>query len=220
MKIYCFSGLGADERVFSLLKLSSPYELIPVDWIHPIHNESLEEYSRRISETIYVKKPFGILGVSFGGLIAQEISTILKPSFTIVISSIHKKAQIPLLLKFTPNFLLNRIPSPLFKLPLPVANYVFGAQNKKLLHQILKDTDYGFVKWALFAFKNWKANNEVLNTCFICGEKDRMLKPLEGCVEIANGGHFMVVDLAQEVSCEINSFLKEFNDVKSSSKLT
>ncbi len=208
MKIYCFSGLGADERVFSALKLNLSYKLVPVEWIQPLHKESLEDYSRRISKSINTKKPFGILGVSFGGLVAQEVSSILKPKFTIVISSIHKKSEIPLLLKITPNFVLNGIPSNFFKLSRPIASYIFGARNKKLLHQILKDTDHTFVKWALFAFRNWKSENEVLNSYFICGQKDKILKPTEECTEIANGGHFMIIDLAKEVSYEINDFLE------------
>jgi len=102
MKIYCFSGLGADERVFSFLKLNPYFDLVPVDWIEPLANENLEEYSIRISKRIQTKKSFGIMGVSFGGLIAQEVSEILNPKFTLVISSINKLEQIPFLLKITP----------------------------------------------------------------------------------------------------------------------
>ena len=90
MKIYCFSGLGADERVFAFLKLNPPYELIPVIWIKPLEGEVLEEYSKRISENIETKNPFGILGVSFGGVVAQEVSKIVKPKFTLLISSINR----------------------------------------------------------------------------------------------------------------------------------
>ena len=208
MKIYCFSGLGADERVFGFLKLNPPYELIPVSWIKPLEGEVLEEYSKRISENIETKNPFGILGVSFGGVVAQEVSKIVKPKFTLLISSINSPNQIPFLLKITPGFVLRVIPASLLKLPSWIANYMFGAQNKKVLQQILLDTDPNFVKWALIAFKNWKPNRINLNCFFISGLKDRILKPTHEGVKIPNGGHFMVVDLANEVSEEINFFLK------------
>ena len=214
MKIYCFSGLGADKRVFSFLKLNPSYELVPVDWIKPLENEVLEEYSVRISETIQTKHAFGILGVSFGGVVAQEVSKIIKPKFTLLISSINSPSQIPFSLKFIPNFMIRVIPASLFKLPDWIANYMFGAQNKKLLHQILLDTDPYFVKWALLALKNWKPIGLKSSGFFISGLKDRILKPTDEGVKIPNGGHFMVVDLANEVSEEINFFLNKYRSYK------
>lgn len=210
MKIYCFSGLGADERVFSFLKLNPRFELVPVDWIEPLANENLEEYSIRISERIQTKKSFGIMGVSFGGLIAQEVSKILDPKFTLVISSINKLEQIPFLLKITPSFILKCLPPFMFRLPKWCSNYLFGADNKKLLHQILGDTDPRFVKWALYAFKNWKADRLNSSSCFISGMKDRLLSPPDDAIKIPNGGHFMIVDLAHQVSNEIDSFLNTY----------
>ena len=43
-----------------------------------------------------------------------------------------------------------------FKLPYPIANYAFSAVQKDFLHQIIKDTNPEFIKWAIYAFKNWK----------------------------------------------------------------
>jgi len=209
MDIYCFSGLGADKRVFSFLKLKSPYKLVTVDWIKPLSNELLEEYSKRISAKIQTKKSFGVLGVSFGGVIAQEVSRIVKPKFTLIVSSVSKTNQIPFLLKYTPNLILKSMPTVLFKLPKPIANHFFGANNKKLLHQILMDTDPRFVKWALFAFKNWKSDSFIPSRFFISGDKDRIIKPIDNSIRIPGGGHFMIVDLANEVSGEINIFLNK-----------
>tara|TARA_B100000674_G_scaffold460436_1_gene438503 strand:- start:4133 stop:4777 length:645 start_codon:yes stop_codon:yes gene_type:complete len=210
MKIYCFSGLGADERVFVFLKLNPAYELVSVDWIKPLESEALEDYSIRISEKIQTKNPFGILGVSFGGVVAQEVSKIVKPKFTLLISSINSPGQIPFLLKLAPDFMLRVIPAYLFKLQGWIANYIFSAQNKRLLQQILHDTDPRFVKWALIALKNWKPNGLKSSGFFISGLKDRILKPADEGVKIPDGGHFMVVDLSNEVSKEINLFLESY----------
>lgn len=86
---------------------------------------------------IEIQEPFGILGVGFGRLIAQEVSSILNPKFTIVISSIDSKSQIPLLLKLLPNYILKSIPYQCFKAPKTIVNYIFSAQQKHLLHEIL-----------------------------------------------------------------------------------
>lgn len=91
--------------------------------------------------------------MSFGGVVAQEVAKLVNPKITIVISSIRESSQIPLLLRLTPDFVF-KFPSFIFNLPQFLANYIFGAKNKTLLKEILKDTEGSFVKWALYALKN------------------------------------------------------------------
>jgi hypothetical protein len=214
MIIYCFSGLGADKRVFDFLKLDSYFDLITIDWVRPMENETIEKYSRRISGFINIQRPFGILGVSFAGIVAQEVSSILNPNFTIIISSIGNARQIPFVLSAFPNIVLKIIPFQFFRLPRVVANYVFSAKNKNLLHQILKDTDPEFVKWAIIAFKNWKSNKLYPKAFFLSGAKDRLFKPKKGITQIENAGHFMIVDSAEVVSDKINLFLREIKIIE------
>ena len=94
--------------------------------------------------------------MSFGALIATEISKIIRPKFLFLISSVHLKSELPLLYRFirTSN-IIQFIPSLFFK-PIPfVANYLFGAQNETLLRSILDDTDLKFTKWALIVLCYW-----------------------------------------------------------------
>jgi len=77
MKIYCISGLGADRRVFKNLKLEA--ELIFVDWIIPKKKEHISSYASRLATVINQDEEFGLLGVSFGGLIAVEMNKVLIP---------------------------------------------------------------------------------------------------------------------------------------------
>ena len=83
MKIFAISGLGADKRVFKYLILE--HDLIPIEWIKPKEKEPIIEYSKRLIKEYGIgnEQEFGILGVSFGGLIATEISKLTKPKFTI-----------------------------------------------------------------------------------------------------------------------------------------
>src|SRR5690606_28035423 len=48
-KIYIFSGLGVDKRVFDNIDFGTKSPEF-IDWISPLKNESLAEYSKRISE--------------------------------------------------------------------------------------------------------------------------------------------------------------------------
>ncbi|MFT7156313.1 MAG: surfactin synthase thioesterase subunit, partial [Parvicella sp.] len=85
MKIYCLSGLGADKRVFS--KLSLNYELIHINWVSVEKNTTIEEYAFQLSHSIDQTQEHIIMGVSFGGLIAMEVSKITKAKLIILISS-------------------------------------------------------------------------------------------------------------------------------------
>ncbi len=109
MKIYGISGLGADKRIFDSLNLD--YPLIPVDWIEPTENESLKDYSNRLLKVIDTKSDFALLGVSFGGLVAVEISKVLKPRLTIIISSAETKNELrPIYRGVGKIGLLNKLP--------------------------------------------------------------------------------------------------------------
>jgi len=162
MKIYAISGLGADERVFDFLKLNC--NLIPIDWITPKKNEPIEKYAIRLAEVINQNEPFGLLGVSFGGLIATEISKKLNPKITILISSAETKNELRNIYSlFGKTNIVNLIPQKLFNLPKGIAYFLFGANKKELLKNILDATDLSFTKWAIevhvfvntISYDNW-----------------------------------------------------------------
>jgi pimeloyl-ACP methyl ester carboxylesterase len=72
MNIYLISGLGADKRVFSKLGFSTNHVIKHIEWIKPNSNEDLSSYARRLARQIDESKPFFLVGVSFGGMIAVE----------------------------------------------------------------------------------------------------------------------------------------------------
>ena len=209
MRLYCVSGLGADERVFQFLKLN--VEIVPIHWIGIKVDESIQSYTKRLTPQIDQTEPFGILGVSFGGLIAVELSKILSPICTIVISSVINKNEIPFFYKLIGRMkMVNILPTFMFKAPMFIMNYVFGAKNKILLKSILDDTNYKFTKWALNEVFNWQNVNEVQNLLKINGENDKLFKPSIDSKVIEKGSHFMIVDQADKVSFEVNQFLTQF----------
>ncbi len=205
MKLYGISGLGADKRVFDSLILN--YEFIPIDWITPYKNESIKDYSKRLSSAIDTKKEFCLIGVSFGGLIATEINQILCPKITILISSAHTKSELRTIFRwFGKTKLIKLIPSFLFDPPRSIAKYLFGAKNNKLLYNILDDTDLNFAKWAVTELINWKNITQQENVFKINGTSDKLIPP-KGNTEmelVDKGEHFMIVDRANEISKIIN----------------
>ncbi|MEB8330225.1 alpha/beta hydrolase [Flavobacteriaceae bacterium KMM 6897] len=210
MKIYGISGLGADKRVFKYLTLE--HELIPVDWIKPKKNETLIGYSKRLIEEYEIgnEEEFGILGVSFGGLVATEISKLTKPKLTILISSVETRTELSGIIKLAgKSKLIDLIPEKLLNPPKAVAHFMFGTEKKELLNSILDDTDLNFTKWAIREFMNWSNESRLNNLIKIGGTKDKLLPSKgENTILVENGEHFMIVDKAKEVSDIINDRIK------------
>lgn len=216
MKIFAVSGLGTDKRVFKYLTLE--HDLIPIDWIKPKPKEPITEYSKRLIKEYGInnEKEFGILGVSFGGLIATEISKLTKPKFTILISSVATRTELNGIIKLAGKLKLTElIPEKLLNPPKPIAHFMFGTKNKELLNSILKDTDLSFTKWAVRELTNWQNQTQLSNLIKISGTKDKLLPPKgENTILIKNGEHFMIVDRAKEVSDIINQkIITHYNNV-------
>ena len=210
MKIYAISGLGADKRVFDYLTLEN--KLIPLDWIKPNHKESIESYSKRFAKTYNIDKEtdFIILGISFGGLIATEISKIYKSKMTILISSAETKNEINKLGMLIGKVGLTKIlPTKLYDPPRKIAHFLFGTYKRELLNSILDDTDLNFAKWAVNELVNWKNEIKLTNVIKIGGDKDKLLPPKDKNTIIIKGGeHFMIVDKADEISDIINKKIR------------
>ncbi|GGZ31346.1 hypothetical protein GCM10007049_25560 [Echinicola pacifica] len=210
MKIFAISGLGADKRVFEYLTLE--YEIINVEWIKPELKESIIHYSQRLITEYRIDKDdeYGILGVSFGGLIATEISKLTKPKFTILISSVENRKELGGLIRLAgKSKILDLIPEKLLNPPKFLAYFMFGTEKKELLDSILSETDFYFLKWAVRELMNWKNQTRIINLIKIGGSKDKLLPPKgNNTIIIENGEHFMIVDRAKEISEIINVEVK------------
>ena len=205
MKLYAISGLGADHRVFECLSLN--HELEAVSWLDPISDESLDAYCGRLAEKIDTSQPFGLIGVSFGGMVVVELNKILSPEFSILISSCATRDEIPVIYRMAGTLgILKVIPRAFFNPPKAIAHWLFGAKNKRLLSDILDDTDPRFAKWAAQKIVTWTSSQKTPNLIRIHGTKDWIL-PMpknSNAIEIKQGTHFMIVDRAEEISTIVN----------------
>ena len=201
-ELFLLSGLGADERVYNYLDLSG-YKLHFIKWIPPLKNESIQDYASRLLEQITSPKPI-LIGVSFGGMMAIEIGKQIATTKIILISSAQMRSDLPFTDGFMAKLKLHRI-LPL-SLPQKIHSlmfWLFGVTtdtDKKLLKAILDDTDTRFSNWAIDKIITW--NNDVVlnNVIHIHGTADRMLPFKHANYTIANGGHFMIVNRAAEIS--------------------
>jgi len=155
-----------------------------------------------------MKKSFGLLGVSFGGLIAIELSKLTKPQKVVLISSVETNDQLSkFYLSVGKLGILNLIPNSMIKPPKILLRFLFGAQDKKLLSEIIADTKPSFIRWALNTIIGWSHSLNSIKPIRIHGTNDKLI-PLKGeAIQIKNGGHFMIVDRAKEISVLINKLM-------------
>ena len=65
-----------------------------LDWFEPETNESLQHYAKRMADLVKDKNAV-LIGVSFGGILVQEMAAFLNPKKIIIISSIKCNAELP-----------------------------------------------------------------------------------------------------------------------------
>ena len=92
-------GLAASSLVFENIRLENPnYQLYRLDWIQPKKNESIKSYCLRLSKKIKHKQPI-LLGVSFGGIIVQELDKIVNAKKIVIVSSVKSHDEYPMVFK-------------------------------------------------------------------------------------------------------------------------
>ena len=202
-KIYIFSGLGVDQRVFDNIDFGN-LDVEFIDWIEPLKNESLDSYAKRIAQNLTVPNP-SLIGLSFGGMVAVEISKILQTKKIVLIASAKTKSELPEIYQVAGKLKINKlIPNQLLKKQNFITNWCFGLEiksEKQLLKRILKDTNPNFLSWAINEILNWKNEVQLNNCLHIHGNKDRIIPihNIKADFVIENGGHFMTVNKAEEI---------------------
>jgi pimeloyl-ACP methyl ester carboxylesterase len=206
MNVYFISGLGADKRAFEKLKLPSKYSIHYLNWIKHHRDDTLNAYARRMADSINTETPFAVVGLSMGGMIAAAMSQFLKPSKTILISSVGCTAEFPPLLKLSRLTQVHRlIPTFLYHYPNFIAYWLFGAKTKnerRIMAHIISTSDARFVKWSIGAILSWQNKTRPHGLYHIHGDSDKIL-PLRYTkpdVVVKNGSHFMVWTKAGEIS--------------------
>jgi pimeloyl-ACP methyl ester carboxylesterase len=215
MKVYFLSGLGADERVFSKLRLdTTSFNIENIKWISPLKRETLQNYSKRLVAQIDTTQPFQLVGLSFGGIMASVLSETVHPKQIIIISSTPTGVPVSKFYQGCIKFLLlSPFAGPFLKSANSFTYKYFGADTpemKTLLKQILRDTDTRFLKWALARLSSWEHPNRVANLYHIHGTADKLipLKLVKPDLEIPGGGHLMVYQQHEIISKILNERLK------------
>lgn len=209
--IYCISGLGADERVFTNLAVNG-HELHYLPWLRPEKNESMESYAKKMAAPITHSSPV-LLGVSFGGMMGIEIAKQLNLQQLIIVSSIKSNKEMPGWMKVVGKMSLHKIlPVRSNKLTEKIDNDRLGVsteEEKQMVKDYRKKVDPVYFNWAIHQVVNWKNDWHPENIIHIHGDKDKIfpVKKIAPTHVVKDGTHMIIYNRAPEVGKFIESIL-------------
>lgn len=210
--IYCISGLGADFRIFANLHI--PHAVLhPIEWLMPEAGEALPAFAARLSHQIFHPNPI-LLGVSFGGMLATEISNLLPVQKTIIVSSAKSRPELPWYMRVAGRMRLHKVvPYWLVAHNKALNRFIFDTRSKAeelyLKKIMLQQTDSLFIRRSVDMILRWQRTSPPDNIIHIHGQTDKLLLPgqVRATHWIPQGGHFMVWNMAAQVSAIIHSEL-------------
>ncbi len=198
--VYLMPGMAASPSIFEHIKLPEDYfEIHWLEWISPIHKESIEHYAKRLAKSVQHENSV-LLGVSFGGIVVQEMSKFLSLKKLIVVSSVKSSAELPKRMKIAKRTKAYKlIPTRLLSNVEALAKYAFGETASKrieLYKKYLSVSDKHYLDWAIEQMVCWKQDEPLPNIIHIHGEKDAVfpLYNIKDCIAVKGGSHIMIIN--------------------------
>src|SRR5699024_6640564 len=98
--MYFVPGMATDKKIFERIRFpNSKFQYKVLEWIPPKSNEPLTHYVKRMAKGIKHENPI-LIGVSFGGVIVQEMTKLFPIEKTIIISSVKSRNEFPRYIRF------------------------------------------------------------------------------------------------------------------------
>lgn len=213
--IYFMPGLAASSKIFRYIKLPEMYTIHYLEWLIPhSKNESLQQYAKRMTEFITESSPV-LVGVSFGGIIVQEMSKIIAVKKVIIISSIKNKHELPPHLKLVKKTKIYKLlPYQLIANISDLAPYAIGKMAKfkaKLYKTYLSVRNKTYLNWGVYQVLHWQQFKNLPNVVHIQGTKDTVfpIQNITDCIPIEGGTHIMILNKSKKINELITEILKK-----------
>ena len=194
-------GLAAGPSIFENIKLpEEQFEMYFLEWFLPIENESIESYALRMTQKITHNNPV-LIGVSFGGVLVQEMAKIIKTDKVIIISSVKTNKEFPSRFKIARNTKAYKlIPTQLLADIEKLVKYAFGdnivAKRLKLYEKYLSVRDKHYLDWAIEIILCWNQKEINEAVIHIHGDTDEVfpIKHIRKCIVVKGGTHIMILN--------------------------
>ena len=204
--VYFVPGLAANKEIFRNIQLPiDTYQIHILEWLLPKKKESMDGYAQRMAQCIAHENPV-LVGVSFGGVIAQEMSKFIKLAHLIIISSIKTRNELPKRLRWVRRTKAYKIvPTGLVLSVSDLTELSLGSKSKKRLaiyQQYLSVRDRGYLDWAIEQMVCWNRSTPDPKVKHIHGDADIVfpVKNIKDAVLIKGGTHIMILNKAHKIS--------------------
>jgi pimeloyl-ACP methyl ester carboxylesterase len=211
---YLIPGMGADHRLFQHFNLEHG-EVHYLNWIPHEKSKNLSEYAVLMASTINTDNNV-IIGSSMGGMVAVEMSRIVQPLATILVSAPTGRHEFPPILKTFDHLSIHKMmgPSQLAKLA-RLADLFMGFKNEEqraLFYDMLESNGPEFLHFSVKAVLGWKnATPPHGRFIQILGSEDKLFKSprIKNAQIISGSGHFTAFEKGAEVSQLINDYIQQ-----------
>jgi predicted esterase YcpF (UPF0227 family) len=198
--VYLMPGLASSAAIFERIVLpEDKFEIHLLEWEIPLDHESLTDYAKRISAKVIHKNPV-LIGVSFGGILVQEMAKYVEARKVIIISSVRCNSEFPRRLKIAKTTKAYKlIPMCLFANIESLAKFSFGEkvnQRLKLYEKFLSVRDIRYLNWAVEQVILWERAVIDENVIHIHGDADDVfpIKYIKNCIIVKGGTHIMILN--------------------------
>lgn len=198
--VYFMPGMAANPSIFENISLpEDKFEMHYLKWIIPEEKETLESYAKRMAAKIDNPNPV-LVGVSFGGILVQEMSKFIEVKKLIVISSVKSKHELPKRMKIL------RVTNAYKILPTKwisnielFAKYTFIKnvnRRLELYQKYLSVRDKTYLDWAIKQIIFWDQETPNPDAIYIHGDNDAVFPhSCQGnCITIKGGTHIMIIN--------------------------
>jgi pimeloyl-ACP methyl ester carboxylesterase len=214
MLIYSIPGVAADPRIFRNLRLPV-HELRHLELPLMEEDDTIRDQAMALRSSISEDVPHMILGMSMGGMIAQELASITSPHRVVIISSWKGPEEMPAPLKTMRGTHPERVLSEkLIDRILPFLFWQMGAESeddRELIRSFVHTTPVEQIKRQIDASLNWDGPaSPVKDLLHIHGDNDHLMPigEIKDPIPVKEGGHIMVYNKAAEVSRAILDHLR------------
>ncbi|MEM8506928.1 MAG: alpha/beta hydrolase [Bacteroidota bacterium] len=196
-------GMAASPDIFGNIKLDpSQFQFHYLEWKPPKKGISFTSYAQQMCTSVKHPNPT-LLGVSFGGMLVQEMAKLIAPKKTIIVSSVKSHQELPKRMLFAKYTKVHKLlPTGLVNNVELLAKYAFGetvTKRLELYEKYLAIRDKYYIDWAIDNIVSWQQQDPPKNIIHIHGEKDAVfpIANIKECIRVKNGTHTMIIHRAK-----------------------
>jgi len=204
--VYFVPGLAAGKEIFKNIRFpENRFKTHVLEWLIPEKNEPIARYAKRMAAGV-MHKDAVLVGVSFGGVMVQEMAHFLTLKKLIIISSVKSRKELPKRLRIARITKLYKLmPTRIMLSSDDLTKFAIGPRSRKrleLYQAFLHVRNAGYLNWAIENMVCWQPKKPAEDILHIHGDADLIfpIKHIDNCEVIKGGTHIMLLNKGSKIS--------------------